>query len=194
MNTIDKIKTLLGMEVKLEQMKLADGQTVIEADMFEAEKEVFVVTEDEQRIPVPVGEYEMEDGRILVVTMEGVIAEIKEMETEEEEPAEVEEVEAEQAPATPATPAAPSAPKKTIESVTKESYFSKEIEELKSLVTALSAQVLELKEAKAVELSVEQAPKPIVHNPENAKPFETKIPKSADLDPVKSSIYAMLSK
>jgi hypothetical protein len=188
MNTIDKIKTLLGMEVKLEQMKLADGQTVIEADMFEAEKEVFVVTEDEQRIPVPVGEYEMEDGRILVVAMEGVISEIKEMATEEEEPAEVEEVEAEQAPA------APAAPKKTIESVTKESYFSKEIEELKSLVTALSAQVLELKEAKAVELSVEQTPKPIVHNPENAKPFETKIPKSANLDPVKSSIYAMLSK
>jgi hypothetical protein len=191
MNTIDKIKTLLGMEVKLEQMKLADGQTVIEADMFEAEKEVFVVTEDEQRIPVPVGEYEMEDGRILVVAMEGVIAEIKEMETEAEEPEEVEEVEAEQAPA---TPAAPSAPKKTIESVTKESYFSKEIEDLKSLVTELSAQVLELKEAKAVELSVEQTPKPIVHNPENAKPFETKIPKSANLDPVKSSIYAMLSK
>jgi hypothetical protein len=191
MNTIDKIKTLLGMEVKLEQMKLADGQTVIEADMFEAEKEVFVVTEDEQRIPVPVGEYEMEDGRILVVAMEGVISEIKEMATEEEEVAEVEEVEAEQAPATPATPAAP---KKTIESVTKESYFSKEIEELKSLVTALSAQVLELKEAKEVELSVEPTPKPIVHNPENAKPFETKIPKSANLDPVKSSIYAMLSK
>ena len=189
MNTIDKIKTLLGMEVKLEQMKLADGQTVIEADMFEAEKEVFVVTEDEQRIPVPVGEYEMEDGRILVVAMEGVISEIKEMATEEE--AEVEEVEAEEAPATPSTPAAP---KKTIESVTKESYFSKEIEELKSLVTALSAQVLELKEAKEVELSVEQTPKPIVHNPENAKPFETKIPKSANLDPVKSSIYAMLSK
>jgi len=191
MNTIDKIKTLLGMEVKLEQMKLADGQTLIEADMFEAEKEVFVVTEDEQRIPVPVGEYEMEDGRILVVAMEGVISEIKEMATEEEGPAEVEEVEAEQAPATPSTPAAP---KKTIESVTKESYFSKEIEELKSLVTELSAQVLELKEAKAVELSVEQTPKPIVHNPENAKPFETKIPKSANLDPVKSSIYAMLSK
>jgi hypothetical protein len=191
MNTIDKIKTLLGMEVKLEQMKLADGQTVIEADMFEAEKEVFVVTEDEQRIPVPVGEYEMEDGRVLVVAMEGVISEIKEMATEEEEPAEVEEVEAEEAPATPSTPAAP---KKTIESVTKESYFSKEIEDLKSLVTALSAQVLELKEAKEVELSVEQTPKPIVHNPENAKPFETKIPKSANLDPVKSSIYAMLSK
>jgi hypothetical protein len=54
--------------------------------------------------------------------------------------------------------------------------------------------VLELKEAKEVELSVEQTPKPIVHNPENAKPFETKIPKSANLDPVKSSIYAMLSK
>jgi hypothetical protein len=97
-------------------------------------------------------------------------------------------------PMVPPAAAATNAPKKTIESVTKESYFSKEIEDLKSLVTELSAQVLELKEAKAVELSVEQTPKPIVHNPESAKPFETKIPKSANLDPVKSSIYAMLSK
>jgi len=65
---INKIKTLLGMEVSLEQMKLADGVTILEADSFESEMEIVIVTEDEQKIPVPVGEYEMEDGLILVVT------------------------------------------------------------------------------------------------------------------------------
>ena len=32
MNVINEIKTLLGMEVKLAQMKLKDGVTVLEAD------------------------------------------------------------------------------------------------------------------------------------------------------------------
>ena len=70
---INQIKTLLGMDVKLETMKLSDGVTVLEAEMFEAGNEVFVVTEDEQKIALPIGEYEMEDGRILVVVEEGKI-------------------------------------------------------------------------------------------------------------------------
>jgi hypothetical protein len=84
-SVINQIKTLLGMEVKLETMKLMDGITIFEADSFEAEKEVFIVTEDEQKIPVPVGEYELEDGRILVVVEEGIISELKEKEEEVEE-------------------------------------------------------------------------------------------------------------
>ena len=73
------------MEVKLEQMKLADGVTVLEADAFEPEMEIVIVTEDDQKIPVPVGEYEMEDGRILVITEEGKIAEIKDAMVDEVE-------------------------------------------------------------------------------------------------------------
>ena len=69
-SVINQIKTLLGMEVKLETMKLMDGITIFEADTFETDKEVFIVTEDEQKIPVPIGEYELEDGRILVVEVE----------------------------------------------------------------------------------------------------------------------------
>jgi len=92
MNTndmISKIKEVLNLseEVKLEQQTLENG-TVLEAEAFEAGNEIFIVTEDE-KVAVPVGEYEMEDGRILVVAEEGLIAEIK---TGEEE--EVEEVEA----------------------------------------------------------------------------------------------------
>jgi len=94
MNVINEIKTLLGMEVKLAQMKLDNG-TVLEAEMFEAGQPVFIINE-EDRIALPIGEYILEDGMILVVSEEGIIAEIKEAIVEEEAPeAEVEvEVEA----------------------------------------------------------------------------------------------------
>ncbi len=83
---LNKVKELLGMEVKLEQRKLEDGVTVIEADAFEPDNEVMIVTEDEQMIPLPVGEYVMEGGEeVLVVTEEGLISEIKAKEEEVEE-------------------------------------------------------------------------------------------------------------
>ena len=67
-NTIlTRIAALLGMnKVELATMKLMDGVTILEADAFEAGMEVFIVTEDEQRVALPVGEYQMEDGRMLV--------------------------------------------------------------------------------------------------------------------------------
>jgi hypothetical protein len=87
---ISKIKEVLNLseEVKLEQQALENG-TVLEAEAFESGNEVFIVTEDE-KVAVPVGEYQLEDGRILVVAEEGLIAEIKTEEAEEE----TEEVEA----------------------------------------------------------------------------------------------------
>jgi len=92
-NVIEKIKDVLNLneEVKLEQAKLDNG-TVIEADAFESGNEVFIVTEDE-KVALPIGEYALEDGKILVVSEEGIIAEIKDAEAEEETE-EVEEVEA----------------------------------------------------------------------------------------------------
>ena len=65
---------------------------MIEADSFESGVEVFIVTEDE-KVALPVGDYILEDGKILVVAEEGVISEIKDAEAEEETE-EVEEVEA----------------------------------------------------------------------------------------------------
>lgn len=84
-DTLNKIKEALGLsaKVQLETAKLEDGVTV-EADSFESGSDIFIVTE-EDRIPVPVGEYEMEDGRTLVVSEEGVIAEIRSGESEESE-------------------------------------------------------------------------------------------------------------
>jgi len=177
---LNKVRTLLGMEVKLEQMKLTDGVSVLEADAFEAGNEVFIVTEDDQRIAVPVGEYDLENGMVLIVAEEGLIAEIKEKEVEEEEAPEV-EVEVEASPMVEEEMAADAAPKKTIESIIKETFFSAmeklqaENESLKSELAKFQAQTPEVvaEEAAPVELAAEEAePKPIQHNPENAQPVE----------------------
>jgi hypothetical protein len=168
-SVINQIKTLLGMEVKLETMKLMDGITIFEADAFEMDKEVFIVTEDEQKIPVPIGEYELEDGRILVVIEEGIISEIKEVATEEEvieeEAPEVEvEVEAE------ATPSA----KKTIESIVKETFFA-EIEKLTNENIELKAKLESLSKVDEVTNEVTELADiaPISFNPENTNEVET---------------------
>lgn len=176
---LNKVRALLGMEVKLETMKLTDGVSMLEADAFEAGNEVFIVTEDEQKIPLPVGEYELEDMRILVVLEEGMIADIREA-VEPEVEVEVEEPEAEAPVMEEEMAAEVSSPKKTIESIIKETFFSKmeelqaENESLKAELAKLSAQpTAEAKEEEApVELSADAEPKPILHNPENVQERE----------------------
>lgn len=171
-NQINKIKTLLGLEVKLEQMALGNG-TVLEAEVFEAGAEVFIVNEDE-RIPVPMGEYELEDGKVLIITEDGIIGEIKDVAEEapaEEEAAPEAEVEVE-------AEAETASPKKVVESITKEMFFS-EIEKLRNEIAELKAAKVEVKEE--VELSAETAEEvsevvevelsaeetqPLKHNPE----------------------------
>ena len=164
MSVINEIKTLLGMEVKLAQMKLENG-TVIEAEAFEPEMAVFIVNE-EDRIAMPVGEYLLEDGMLLKVEVEGVIASI-EMPEEVMPEAEVEspEVEVEVEASTPMA-----TPKRIVESVSKEMFFS-EIEKLRNEIAELKGVKLSADEedktdedlkSKEVELSVE----PLTHSPE----------------------------
>ena len=160
---IKTLKTFLGMETKLEDMPLADGMTTIQADMFEVGEAVFIVVEDAEPVPLPVGEYELADGRILVVEVEGVIAAINEVEeeTEEVEPTEV-PVEAEKV--APQTTTA----KKIIRSTVEEQHFSRlelKIEELKAEILALS-KVDEVIEVVKEVVELEEI-KPIKHNPEN---------------------------
>jgi hypothetical protein len=170
-STINKIKSLLGMEVKLEQMMLIDGTTVLEADAFEMDNEVFIVTEDEQKIPLPIGEYELENGMILVVAVEGIIAEIKEAVVEEVAPeAEAPEVEVEVEAEVETAPTA----KKTIESIVKETFFS-EIEALKTENNELKAKLELLSKVDEVTEEVTELaeePKPISFNPENTNVVE----------------------
>ena len=95
-STLNKVKVLLGIDVKLEEMKLENG-TRFEADKFEKGSEVFIVSDDDQRIPVPVGEYLTDEGKYLYVVEEGIIDEVKEEKEEEMEveDKEIDEVEAE---------------------------------------------------------------------------------------------------
>ena len=157
MNVVNQIKELLGMEVKLAQMKLMDGVTVIEAETFEPEMAVFIVNEDE-RVPMPVGEYMLEDGNVLKVETEGVIASI-EM-PEEEAPEVEEEVETTKKEEEMATETA--TPKRVVESVTKEMFFS-EIEKLRAEIAELKLSKTEVVEA--VELSNDKI-EVLSHNPD----------------------------
>ena len=87
METLQKIKVLLGMEVtptemeeakeqmKFEDIALEDG-TIVSADALEVGSAVFIMVEEEKQ-PLPVGEYALADGSLLVVTEEGMIAEIR---------------------------------------------------------------------------------------------------------------------
>jgi len=77
---LNQIKTLLNIEVKLEETKLENG-TVVSAESFEKGKEIFIVTPDE-KVAMPVGEYLLEDGRLVVVEEEGTIADIREVSDE----------------------------------------------------------------------------------------------------------------
>lgn len=194
MNTntvLNKVRELLGMQIELEQRKLEDGVTTVEADAFEAEAEIFIITEDEQKIALPVGEYKMEDGSLLIVKEEGIIAEIKaEEEAEEEKKEEEEEVKEEEEVIEEEMTDEKKPVKKTVESIVKETFFTeiealkKENEELKAEVELLSKnkteetadkvenkeEVVELSDVKTEE--VEAATKPITHNPENVEKKE----------------------
>jgi len=165
---LNKIKTYLGEEaidivndveaqekVELATAKLENG-TVLEAEAFEAGKEIFIVTEDD-KVALPVGDYTLEDGKMLVVAEEGIIAEIKDLEEEADEETTDEEVEAED-----------------LGYVTKEE-LAEAVSEIKAMIEDMKKE--EMSEEKEVELSEElptevkeelsePAAEPIAHNPE----------------------------
>lgn len=191
LQAINTLKTYLGMEVKLEQMKLVDGAT-LEADKFEAGYSVSVLSSEGEMVALPVGEYELESGMILVVTEEGVIAEVKEKEAEQEVEVEVE--------ASTETKQVEAQPKKVVES--KEYHFSSE--EIKALIDEvenLKKEIIDLKSEKyveeqptdTVEFSKQEEVKPISYNPENTTPMDwtdltPKAPMSG-LDKILERIY-----
>lgn len=96
---LNKVKELVGVEleevqeVELAQATLENG-TVIESEDFAVGSEVFIVTDDE-KVALPVGEYTLEDGEMIKVEEEGIIAAIGQPEepTEEEASEELEEEE-----------------------------------------------------------------------------------------------------
>ena len=160
---LKEIKSVLGIELsevqveqsteetKLAQMTLENG-TIIEAEDFAPDFEVFIVTE-EDKIALPVGEYSLEDGMILVVEAEGIIKEIKEATSEEVVEEEVE--------------AAEESEKEDLGYATKE-----ELAEVKSMIEEIKAMIKDKEDMAAVEaqvkeeLSSQPAAAPLKHNPE----------------------------
>lgn len=174
--TLSKIMELLNLqdEVKLESMKLENG-TTIEAEAFEVNQEVFIITEEEEKIALPVGEYTLEDGRILVVAEEGIIAEVKEAgEPEEEAPAEeTEEVEAQEEEkeemgyATKEELSAAVAEMKEMIEEIKAMMSPKEEEMSEEVAEEPKEELAEEVVEEEVEMSADEpAAKPIKHNPE----------------------------
>lgn len=125
LETLKQVKAVLGIEIKLEQMKLENG-AVIEADKFETGESVFIVSEDE-KVALPVGEFELEDGRILKVEEEGIIASIGEVKDDEEDEEEVEQTETEM-----------EEEKKEMEYVSREE-FSTALDEIKAAIDEIKA-------------------------------------------------------
>ena len=149
--TLNKVKTLLGLEVQLEERKLENG-TRFEADSFEAGKEIFIITDEDERIAVPKGEYLLDDGFTVVVEEDGIISEVKEaVEEEVEEVVEapvVEEVEAAEE-----------------EEVMDMSKMEERMKYLEDAMEELKSKLADKEDLSSEE--VELSAKPIKHNPES---------------------------
>ena len=168
---LNKIKNIVGEKVELSENKIEmaevtlENGTVLVAESFEAGNSIFIKTEDEQ-IALPVGEYELEGGKILVVVEEGLIDSIKEAAKEEEaveeeelseESEEVKETELEE--------------EEKMNYVTKEE-FAFAVEEIKAMIDEKLGNKEEMKEEAQEEVKEEKeelsavAPEPVKHNPE----------------------------
>ena len=144
------------VKVEMASMRLADG-TLLEAEEFVAGENVFLVGEDEERVAAPVGEHNLEDGRVLVIEEEGVIAEVREAAAEEAPEAEVEVEQAEEEMAY----------------VTKEE-FAAAIDELKGMIAAMMPQE-EMATEEPVEMNAEEATKEVVEMSADEAPAAKKV-------------------
>ena len=162
---LNQIRTLLNIEVKLEEQKLENG-TVVSADTFEKGSEIFIVTDDE-KVAMPVGEYILEDGRLLVVEAEGMIADVRDV--SDEVPAKEETEDLEEVIETEVPEEVVQEVEAIVEAVVE--VIAPVIEEVKSEIEELKKKFSDMdvkEEEKKEELSA--ARKPIKHNPEAKAP------------------------
>jgi hypothetical protein len=155
---LNKVRALLGLEVQLEERMLENG-TRFEADAFEAGREVFIVTDEDERIAVPAGEYLLDDGMMLVVEEDGIIAEMKESVEEE-----VEEVV--EAPVVEEVQAAEEADVQDWEGM------EKRIKNLEDAIADLKADKENKVEASQIEVNDHVELSAIKHNPESKNEVE----------------------
>ena len=147
-NETEQVDVVEAVEVAMMTMMLKDGVTILEAESFEAGQSVMIVAENGDKVPAPIGEHELEDGRILVITEEGIIAEIKEAMVEEVDSEAGVEVEVEM----------------TTEEMIKAIVTNMSVEvskQIESIRTELSAQIAEVKTSQ-VEVKASTKAKPEV--------------------------------
>ena len=184
---LSKIKEVVGIElseevsVQLEEIKLDNG-TILVAEKFESGQSVFIKSEDDENIALPVGEYALEDGRKLMVKEEGLIDAIGEVEVKEEEVEASEETKEEKETELEEEEVA-------MEYVTKEE-FSKAMEEIKGMIENMSKEEMK-EEVEKEELSAEVA-EPVVHNPE-AKSETKSLLKKSYPNTIQNRIYQKLN-
>ena len=170
---LEKIKTLLSAKVNLAEMMLENG-TILEAESFATGESVFIKSDDE-RVALPIGEYTLEDGRMLIVEEEGIIAEIKE-ETAEMPAEELAEVEVEVEPESYDTPKAAEQIEDVLQAVVE--AIAPEIEKIQQEVAEMKKELEEVKmQYKKKEEMAAQTPaaKPKKHSPEATKTAPTKL-------------------
>ncbi len=187
---LSKIKEVVGIElseeisVQLEEIKLDNG-TILVAEKFESGESIFIKSEDDENIALPVGEYALEDGRKLMVKEEGLIDAIGEVEVKEEE-----EVEASEETATEEEKVEETElEEEEMKYVTKEE-FSKAMEEIKGMIENMSKEEMK-EEVEKEELSAEVA-EPVVHNPE-AKSETKSLLKKSYPNTIQNRIYQKLN-
>jgi hypothetical protein len=164
--------------IELAKAKLEDG-TSVESNSFADGEAVFIspLEEGDEPVALPVGEYKLEDGKVLVVKEEGIIDSIGEAESEE--PKEEEEVEAEKEDKEEVKELED---KEEVEDEPKEE--SNEVEELKAVIAALEAELAELRGKQ--ELSTEEVVEETVELSEEVQPI-VHIPSTSE--PKKSGFY-----
>ncbi len=179
---LNQIKTLLNIEVKLEEMKLENG-TVVSAESFEKDKEIFIVTDDE-KVAMPVGEYLLEDGRLVVISEEGVIGDVREV--SDEVPAKETEEGEEITSDLEDKEEVAEDPKEEMAYVTKEE-FSSAVEEMRAMIDEVKAMMPAKEEEMSEEAAnvlksrtvkeefSEAAAAPIKHNPEGESVTKKKV-------------------
>ena len=164
---LNKIKNIVGVELSEEKVELAEvslkNGTLLVSEDFTKGNAVFIKSEDGE-MALPVGEYELEDGRTLFVVEEGIIDSIGEAAAEEAEEELSEESVTEETVETELEE------EEEMQYVTREE-FALAFEEIKAMIEKLGykdkeeemskEEVVETKE----ELSAETV-EPIKHNPE----------------------------
>ena len=150
------------IEVNFGMVKAKDGSIDFEYEGEELAQKVaiWVTMPDGAKMPLPIGEHETDDNRVIVVAEEGIVAEVKDAMIEEEAPAEV--------PAEPAQMAQPNndAQAEAIANAVK-SVLIKYSEQWDAKFLELTKANESLK-AEVLELSKQPASKPIKSTPVQA--------------------------